>query len=403
MRTTCRSCESNNLKQILAFGDLYLSDFTSTKKKPKKFPINLILCDNCFLLQTDYTVPSKYLYTERYGYRSGINSTMKKELQDIVEKVKEMVQLQKNDMVIDIGANDGTLLSNYDKTIYTIGVEPVNKLAKICKKSAKKVVNDFFSKNNLEKTIKRKDKAKIITAISMFYDLEDPNSFVADLKNLLDEDGVIIIQQNYLVQMLAQNAFDNLCHEHIEYYSLASMEYLLKQHNLEIFHVELSPINGGSFRTYICHKGSRKINKSVLEMRKSEKKMKITNKKTYLEFAKRIKAIKKELLAFVQKEHKKGKTIYLLGASTRGNTLIQICGLDTTYITAAMERNPEKWGKYYASVDIPIISEEQARKEKPDYMLVLPWFFKEEIIAREKEYLTQGGHLIFPLPDITII
>ncbi len=403
MRKTCRSCDSKNIKQILSFGDIYLSDFTSTKRRPKKFPINLILCGNCFLLQTDYTVSSTYLYTERYGYRSGINSTMKKELQEIVESSKKLVNLQKDDIVIDIGANDGTLLGNYEKNMYTIGVEPVKKLARMCKQHSRIVVNDFFSKKSIEKTIGKRMKAKIITAISMFYDLEDPNSFVHDLKELLADDGVIIIQQNYLVEMLRQNAFDNLCHEHVEYYSLASMEYLLRKHDLEIFHVELSPINGGSFRTYMCHKGKRKINKSVIEMRKNEEEVEITKKKTYSEFAKRIKEIEKELQIFIQKEHKKGKKIYLLGASTRGNTLIQICGLDNTNIIAAAERNPEKWGKYYASVGIPIISEEQARKERPDYMIVLPWFFKEEIVAREKEYLAQGGHLIFPLPQMTIV
>jgi hypothetical protein len=246
-------------------------------------------------------------------------------------------------------------------------------------------------------------KANIVTAISCFYDMEEPNSFLSDVRKILDKDGVFIIQQNYLVEMLKQNAFDNIVHEHLEYYSLFSLENLLKRHGLEVFNVEKSDINGGSFRTYISNKGKRRAMKSVINMRVKEKNMNLKSVRIYTDFAERVKNNKNILHKFVSNLVKINKKIFVYGASTRGNTLLQYYGLDNKLIKAAAERNPEKWGKKIASVGIPIISEEQARKERPDYMLVLPWFFKKEFLQREKNYLKLGGHFIFPLPKFEVI
>jgi hypothetical protein len=246
-------------------------------------------------------------------------------------------------------------------------------------------------------------KANIITAISCFYDMEEPNTFIEDIKKVMKDDGVFIIQQNYLVGMLQQCAFDNIVHEHLEYYSLLSLNNLLDRHGLEVFDLEERTLNGGSFRTYIAIKGKRKITKAVIKMGQNENKLKLNNKKIYLDFAKKIKNNKQKVLEFLTNENKKGKLIYLYGASTRGNTLLQYFEINNKLIKKAVERNSEKWGKIIASVDIPIISEEEARKDKPDYMLVLPWFFKDEFLKREKKFLENGGHFIFPLPNLEII
>lgn len=398
----CRSCESKNLIKILSLGNQYLSDFVKINKKPKSFPLNMILCKDCFLVQLDYSAPTKYLYTERYGYKSGINQTMQNELKEIAKEALSKIKKQKKDIVaIDIGANDGTLLKNYSKNIYRIGVEPITKFAKEAKKYSNKVVNDFFTYESFSKEVKNK-KADIVTIISCFYDMEEPNKFVSDVAKILNEDGICVIQQNYLVEMLRLNAFDNIVHEHLEYYSLLSLNNLLKRHGLEVFDLELRDLNGGSFRTYISFQGKRRKTKAVEKLEKYEKRLKLNNKKIYLDFAKRIKNNKKELSKFVKQEVKKGKLIYLYGASTRGNTLLQYYGLDNKLIKKAIERNPEKWGKIIASSGIPIISEAQARKEKPDYMLILPWFFKKEFLNREKNYL-KHGHFIFPLPKFEVI
>jgi NDP-4-keto-2,6-dideoxyhexose 3-C-methyltransferase len=398
----CRSCQSKNLINILNLGKQYLSDFTREKKKPKSFPLNLVLCKKCFLCQLDYTTAQKYLYTKRYGYKSGINQTMRDELKDIVNKSIEKVNKTKNIVAVDIGSNDGTLLSNYPKKIYRIGVEPITKFAKESKKHANTVVNDFFTLKAFEKKEKNK-KADIITIISCFYDMEEPNKFISEVKKIMNEDSVCVIQQNYLAEMIKNRAFDNIVHEHLEYYSLLSLENLLSRHGLEVFDVEIRELNGGSFRTYISFKGTRKISKSVKKLQLQEKRLRLNEKTTYVRFGKEINKNKVTLVKLIKNLNKKGKKIYLYGASTRGNTLLQYYGFDYKLIKKAVERNPEKWGKYISSVLIPIISEEKARLEKPDYMLVLPWFFKEEFLQRENEYLKNGGHFIFPLPKIEVI
>lgn len=401
----CRICKSTNIILVLDLGDLYLSDFLKSNKKPERYPLNIVLCLNCFLLQLESTAPSSSLYTKRYGYRSGINDTMKKELKTIVNKSLEKYgihKVSKEFAVLDIGANDGTLLSNYSKKYFRIAVEPIKKFAPNCKVNSDKVVSDFFNYKSVAKKIGNK-KINIITAISCFYDIDKPNDFVNDISKLLAPNGIFVIQQNYLAEMLRLNAFDNIVHEHLEYYSLLSLEKLLSQHNLEVFDVELSYINGGSFRTYISRKGEREISDTVLKMRQKEKKLKLDDKQTYLNFAKRVSSNGKKIYDFIEKEKSKGKITYIYGASTRGNTLLQFFNLDYNLIPAAVERNKEKWGCKISSVGIPIISEKEARKHQPDYMLVLPWFFKEEFIEREKEYLKRGGHFIFPLPKMEIV
>lgn len=401
--TECRACFSKNLSDILSLGNSYLSDFVKDNKKPAKYPLTLVMCRNCYLLQLKHTPPQSQLYTEHYGYRSGINQTMRDELQGIADQAIETYGDTKQKLrVVDIGANDGTLLASYSKRYERIAFEPIKKLAKVCKEHADTVINDFFNAAAYEKQLGDK-KADIVTAISCFYDMEEPNEFVADVKKILDENGVFIIQQNYLVKMLIQNAFCNIVHEHLEYYSLISLQKLLERHGLEVFDLELRKLNGGSFRTYIGIKGKRPISNAVYEQMELEKMIGLHRKKIYTDFAKRIKATKNDVYDFIKKEVKSGKKVYVYGASTRGNTLLQYFNLDNKLIEKAVERNQEKWGTKIASVGIPIISEEQARAEKPDYMLILPWFFKEEFLKREKRYLKSGGHFIFPLPHLEVI
>lgn len=403
MISSCRLCKSKNIEDIIAFGNLYLSDYRKDDKKPPKHPLTLILCKNCSLLQLKDTTPAYLLYNNNYGYKSGINKTMQDHLKEItINVLKKHNGSQEKLLCVDIGANDGTLIKNYPNHVFKVGIEPIKKYAKECKKHANLVINDFFNLNSYKKNLGMK-KANIITAISCFYDMPNPNKFVKDVATILDKNGVFLIQQNYLASMLQLNAFDNVVHEHLEYYSLISLQNLLARHDLEVFDAEITDLNGGSFRTYISHKGKREISNSVKEMIGFEKKLKLTNKKTYYDFAKRINKNKKEIKNFIEKEVKMGKKIYIYGASTRGNTLLQYFELNKSLIPFAVERNPEKWGKKISSLGIPIISEEQARLDKPDYMLVLPWFFKKEFLIREKEYLKNGGRFIFPLPTLEVV
>ena len=395
----CRSCGSKKLSDILSLGNQYLSEFRNDDKKPEQHPLELVLCEGCSLLQLKHTTPSHLLYTDNYGYRSGINQTMRDHLKEIANKADNLVLPIPDEIVVDIGCNDGTLLKSYDfsQDIKRVGFDPVSKFAKDFQETNILFVNDYFNGNTFEDEFGQ-EKAVIITAISMFYDLDNPNSFVSDLAHILDENGIIVIQQNYVVGMLLQNAFDNIVHEHLEYYSLLSLENLLRRHGLIVFDIELYDLNGGSFRTYICHRGAREVSRSVLQLRESEKQLKLDTVIPYQAFAERIKNIKNTLRDFIIKQVKDNKTVYVYGASTRGNTLLQYCGLDNTLIKAAVERNSEKWGTKIASVGIPIISEEQARKERCDIAIVLPWFFWPEMQERYKDLLEAGTKFLIPLP-----
>lgn len=407
-RRNCRVCGSTDLKLVLSLGTQYISNFIdSPTQESYVAPLELVLCNRktggCGLLQLRHTVPGEILY-KKYWYKSGINQTMRTALADIADKAEKLVKPSPGDIVVDVGCNDGTLLRSYKSiNIILAGFEPAINLIEEAQIGTTKIINDFFNYQGFEKEFGSK-KAKIITAIAMFYDLEEPNRFVSDIVKILDSDGVWIIQMNYLLPMLQNNAFDNIVHEHLEYYSLQSLEYLLDMHDLKVFDVELNDLNGGSFRVYVKHKDCKTypISKNVSNLRECEKRMNLDDYSTYDEFAKRIYDLRAKTYDFIKKEVEKGKKIYLYGASTRGNTLLQFYNLNNKLIKAAAERNPRKWGKKTIGTLIPIISEERAR-EKADYFLVLPWHFIKEFKEREKGYLNAGGKFIVPLPKFEII
>jgi len=313
--------------------------------------------------------------------------------------------LHDDDFVIDIGANDGTLLRFYkNSSLKLIGFEPATNLLEEANSGTFKIFNEYFNSKTFEESFGDK-KAKIITSISIFYDLDNPHDFVEDITKILDENGIWILQMNYLVTMLENFAFDNIVHEHLEYYSLQSLEHLLDKHGLEVFDVEQNNINGGSIRAFIKFKNSNKfsVSKRVNDVIAYEKKIKLSDEKTYLDFAEKIKSLKQQTCKFIKDEINNGKKFYVYGASTRGNTLLQYYGLNLQFIQGASERNPAKWGKYIVGSMIPIVSEEQARLEKPDYFLVLPWYFADEFVSRERKFLEGGGKFLIPLPQFKLI
>ena len=355
----CRNCQNNNLKHILNIGNQYLVDFLEEDGENFTAPLELVLCDpetnGCGLLQLHHTVSPDLLY-RRFWYKSGVNQTIRDDLEEIVRKAEEKVNLENDDIVLDIGANDGTLLRFYkNKSIKPIGFEPATNLLEEASIDTFKIFNEYFNAKSFKSEFGTK-KARVITSISMFYDLDKPHDFVGDIKDILDDNGIWILQMNYLVTMLENNAFDNIVHEHLEYYSLQSLEYLLNKHDLEVFDVEQNNINGGSIRVYIKFKNSNKfsISKNVDSVREYEKKIGLNNTKTYLDFAKRILNLREQTCGFIEDEIRDGKKIYVYGASTRGNTLLQYYGLNSELILAAAERNPEKWGKKTVGSKIPI-------------------------------------------------
>jgi hypothetical protein len=412
-RSTCR-VSGEKLTPLFSLGKLYLSDFIERTETPKYEPVELALslAPKSGLVQLRHTVPGDVLY-RKYWYKSGTNATMTNELMGIAKKAQETMRLREGDVFVDIGCNDGTLFRFVEKNIIRIGFDP-NDFKIESSKYADLIVNNYFNVKEYKKTKHGHKKANVITSIAMFYDLEDPCAFVNDVKKTLDRDGLWIIQMSYLPLMLKQLAFDNICHEHLEYYSLESLKHLLDKHSLDIVDCELNDINGGSFRIYIRHNNANHATfatapyRDVARMRvhsilEYEKSLNLKKKKIYMDFWKDINLLKKQTVAFIEKEKRKGKTIWGYGASTKGNTLLQWFGLDNTLIDAIAERSEAKYGLKTAGTNIPIRSEADMRKAKPDYLLVLPWHFINEFKKREQSFLASGGKFIVPCPRFEII
>jgi NDP-4-keto-2,6-dideoxyhexose 3-C-methyltransferase len=414
-QTTCRVCNSS-LESIFSLGEQYISNFlTPQQPDGPKAPLELVLCSRCRLLQLRHTVPAEAMY-KNYWYRSGTNQTMRDALADIAKKAGSLMHLQEGDSVLDIGCNDGTLLASYETNgIYRIGFDPAENLAVYSRKIADKLVAGFFESEAfyLDPELSGR-RPKIVTSIAMFYDLEDPNRFVADIKKVMHPDGLWIVQMSYLLLMLKTNDFGNICHEHLEYYSLQSFEYLLNLHDFVLVDVELNDVNGGSFRAYIRNRSAdesvfgsesyrREAQHRVSALREKEAKMGLDKVEPYLEFATRVERVKEDVYGFIRDHVRQNERVYVYGASTKGNTMLQYFGLDNSLISAAAERNPDKWGKVTVGTRIPIVSEAEARAAKPDFFLVLPWHFVDEFTAREKDYLSSSGRFIVPLPHFGLI
>lgn len=395
--TKCRLCGSENLVEVFSLGDQYINDFVSQDKigKGLKAPLDLVLCQKCSLLQLRHTAPQELLYSRYYWYRSGVTDTMRRALRDITQEIESMVELKPGDVVLDIGANDGTMLATYTtKGIQRVGCEPANNLVDQLRQNAEHVMHDFWSYERYMDLAGQwgLGKAKVITAIGMFYDLEDPNTFIRDAQKALTDDGIFVAQLMCLASMIEKNDVGNICHEHLEYYSLESLRYLFETNGLEIFKIEENDVNGGSYRIFCRHYQGTGISFDE----------KYTQDDIQA-FGKRIQENRDRCVNFIKAEVAKGKKVYIYGASTKGNVILQYYGLDAKLITAASERSPEKWGKYTIGTWIPIVSEDEARKAKPDYFLVLPWAFFKEFYEREKEWREGGGQFIVPLPEFKVV
>lgn len=404
-RTTCRICDAP-LTPVLSLGAQYLPDFPhdpATRAHPA-IPLALTRCPSltCGLVQLAHTTPREWLYRQ-YWYRSGVNETMRAELRDIAIAATQRVKLPRNAIVIDIGANDGTLLSQYQDLpvpVTRIAWEPARNLYQACRPHAEVLFPEFF---HVGERHWNEAKAHVITAIAMFYDLDDPHQFVTDVAKILDQDGVWVIQQAYLPTMLEQMAFDNVCHEHLGYYHLQPLEGLLAQHGLEVFHVEHRAINGGSFRAYVGWKDRRPVSQAVHAMRLAEAGMDLGSDQGWTRWDHAVTRLITRIILTVGGIVDDGGTVDVLGASTKGLTLLQACGLDSKVLRQAWERSPEKVGRYYGATGIPIVDEAVGRADPPTLLLVLAWQFREGLIEREQDYLKNGGKMCFPMPNCEVV
>ncbi|MBI3839410.1 MAG: class I SAM-dependent methyltransferase [Planctomycetia bacterium] len=413
-RQTCRVCGSAALTKVIDLGEQYLqgSFIGADGKMPplRKIDTALVRCDPmrderaCGLLQMTVSVPPAILYTD-YWYRSGTNRTMTEHLGGIVSELVEMVG-KPTARVLDIGCNDGTMLRHYPATYVRYGIDPSD--AAKSASSDVQVVNDLFPSEQLT-SLTRGKAFEVITSIAMFYDLEDPTAFARSVKQHLAQDGVWCFEMSYMPAMLRCNSYDTICHEHLEYYSLAVLEYILRQASMKVVRVSLNDCNGASIRVHATHSdnfifdGDARAQAAIRELRQQEFDLQLDTDEPYRNFQDAIERHKTELSSLLRRLKNAGKKVHIYGASTKGNTILQTCGINNTLVECAAERNPKKFGGRTLGTNIPIVSEEESRSRQPDYYLVLPWHFKEEFLDRERAMLDAGVGFIFPLPQIEIV
>ena len=404
----CRLCGCNDLIEVFDFGVQALSTRFPGPRDPdaESVPLKLVQCTKkeCGLTQLMHDYDCDDLYRRGYGYRSGVNNTMKNHLKQIVDQASALAKVQKGDVVLDIASNDGTLLHCYDDSLIRVGIDPTIRQYKDYYSKDITTSDNFFSRSEFIRISPKNNKVKVITSIAVFYDIPDPVGFVLDIAAILEDNGIWILEQSYLPLLLNDLSFDSICHEHLAYYGLKQLKLAADIAGLRIFNIETNSMNGGSIRAFLCHKESnfKTNNQNIKSVEDLEEQAKINDPNTFIEFKEKIMAIGNELTEFLKKEKVKGKKIHIYGASTKGNILLQLFNIDSKIIDVAAERNEWKLGHRTPGTNIRIISEKESRNMHPDYYLVLPWHFKEEFIKRESEFINNGGKLIFPLPKLEI-
>lgn len=403
------------MKELFSLGELYVSDFLKEGETPRggKHELKLMLTDDGNV-RLETTVPVEKMFG-KYYYRSSINSTMRNELKDLVESITNNFKLKKNDLWIDLASNDGCLLSFLSKELIRVGIDPADDTYKVeAEKHADLIIQDYFSAKIFKESKFKNSKAKVITCAAMFYDLEFPNLLLKDVFEILDDSGLFVLQLSYTPTMLSGLQFDNILSEHVFYYSFFNLKKLLENNGFKIIDCTLNSCNGGSFRVFamkeraneklFANQPFRDIAKvrinSLLEY---EKTLKLDCVETWTHFFDEVNLLKEKTVSFIRQAKKDGKKVFALGASTKGNTLLQYFGLNENDIDAIIERNPDKIGLRTPGSNIKICSEEYFREVQPQYVLVLVWPFISEIIDRESEYLSKGGTLIVPCPKFEII
>jgi hypothetical protein len=404
----CRVCKNKNLIKVLDLGEQFLTGVfpKSIDQKISKGPLQLLKChDNsnskniCGLLQISHDYDLSEMYGDDYGYRSGLNESMVKHLHEKVSQILEIIALSDGDLVVDIGSNDSTTLQAYPSRKYElVGIDPTGKKFSKFYPSHIKLIPEFFSLKNFNKFYNNK-KAKIITSFSMLYDLDDPLKFMKDIKQILCKDGVWVFEQSYMPSMLELNSYDTVCHEHKEYYGLHQIKWMTDKVGFKIIDIKFNKINGGSFSITVAHKNSNFEVSDILEAVLAEEKDKLLNTlDPYLKFSKRVKKLKLNFLKFIKKAKLEKKIIGALGASTKGNVILQYCGITNKDIHFVGEVNSDKFNHYTPGSYLPIIPEDIVLEKNPDYLIVLPWHFKDFFLNHKKFDKTK---LVFPLPEIT--
>lgn len=403
----CRVCGNTKLNLVFDAGEQVLTGRfpKSTDEDITKGPLQMVMCDaatGCGLVQLGHSYDLEEMYGDSYGYRSGLNKSMVKHLESKVARIQQMVDLREDDLIIDIGSNDGTTLNAYEQGKYNlVGVDPsAKKFAQYYKEGITRVP-EFFNQQSITRFFADK-KARVVTSFSMFYDLEDPKLFAGDIASVLADDGVWVFEQSYLLTMLTANSFDTICHEHLEYYTLGSVSKILADVGLKVVDVEFNDVNGGSFSIVACKKDStRAVNQAQIDaIMAEEDAIGLEDLSAFEKFGQRIDQERENLMNFLQEQKAQGKTVSGLGASTKGNVLLQYYGIDSELLNVVAEVNPDKFGSYTPGTLIPIEDQVKVLADEPDYLMVLPWHFRDFFVNAPA---LKGRKLVFPLPKFEIV
>lgn len=402
------------MTELFSLGSLYVSDFLKQGEIPRhgKSDLTLVMDPSSGAVRLKSVTPMEAMYG-KYWYRSGINDTMKDELKDIVDSIVSLTDLKENDLWIDIACNDGTLLSFIPDHVLCVGIDPAdNTFYNESSQHADLIIQDYFPSNNFSSHPYGEIKAKVITCIAMFYDIDNPDDFLKHIHHHLDDDGLFVLQLSYSPLMLEQNAFDNICHEHIYYYTYQSISNLLHHNGFKVVDCQLNDVNGGSFRLYVQKKSAKPFRSQpyrdvclmrIASLQVLEKQYGYNLPAVWKAWGRSIEDLRKKIFEFISAEKAKGKTIWAYAGSTKGNTLLQYFNLDHTLIDAIADRSIYKWGLRTVGTKIPIVSEDEMRKAQPDYLLILAWHFIDEFKKREYDYLAKGGKFIVPCPVFSIV
>lgn len=401
----CRICGNPNLVQVLDLGVQKLTGVFPRSPDPDLTggPLILVKCtgnDVCGLVQLDRSYDLAEMYGQNYGYRSGLNQSMVEHLRGKVGYINNLDLLRPGDLVIDIGSNDGTTLGCYSSNGLTlVGIDPTADKFRRYYPTHVHIIPDFFSANRVQEHFPGR-KARVVTSFSMFYDLEEPLAFMREIASILEDDGIWVCEQSYLPIMLARNSYDTVCHEHIEFYALEQIQWMADRAGLVVRDVEFNDVNGGSFSVVMGKSNGGDTPAKVAKLLRDEKVDGICSLETYRAFAQRTEKLRSELTSFVKKARQDGKVVAALGASTKGNVLLQYCGFGPESIIAVGEVNPDKFGCMTPGTWVPIVSQENLLQQNPDYLLVLPWHFRDFFVASRA---LAGATLLFPLPELEIV
>lgn len=402
----CRICGNKELAPVL---DLGIQALTGVFPKAEdqvvtRGPLRLVKClggaDACGLLQLEHSYDLGEMYGENYGYRSGLNPSMVRHLHEKVKRILSIAELPAGGLVLDIGSNDSTTLQAFPRDCVRVGVDPTGNKFRAYYPPGIELIPDFFSSRLIKERFPGR-KVHVVTSFSMFYDLEDPMGFMRDISEILAPDGIWIFEQSYMPTMMARNSYDTACHEHLEYYSLKQIQWMAERVGLKVIDVEFNDVNGGSFSVVAARKESaRMVSREVHATLAKERESGLDGLSPYESFASRVEQSRQDLLQFFGNARAAGKVIGGLGASTKGNVLLQYCGLTRRDLCGIGEVNADKFGAYTPGSLIPIVPESDLLRQKPDHLLVLPWHFRDFFVSSGRYAKSQ---LLFPLPSIEIV